>query len=452
MADNTFESLEKAKQKYYELKEKGVKDVKKYLENYDFSKNVETDEEAKNVNQLWTLKDLMEQGIIKDAKAQDVDNDRVKKFLENERIWDLITIDELGKKIVEEIPARQVVFLCCLGRLVENSHPSSFNLIVHSESSAGKDHIVKSVIKLIPEDDIFFRTRITKTVLNYKMPPKGTWDGMVIYIPDISEELLNSDAVKVMGSEGSHITVVEKTKDGMSTRDIEIPGKPSMITTSANAVPNDEVLNRFSVVKLNESQEQTQKIYNFMAEVAQEGTENSFSEVVLQAMKRLKRAGVRVPYAKKLASVFPYNKLSGRRGFNRFIDFIKASAVLHQRQRRWIDSKTVEADYRDYEIARECFKAINAGTCSIPLNKRQREVVDILKKADEPLQAGDIHKRMTLPIALKNLYPHIESLCNLKILSSYFQTSWNNREVTTYALSDEYYSYTDIELPHSHEL
>ncbi len=388
------------------------------------------------------------------SKREEKIEQKAEEILKYDNLWYRITVEELGKKIVEEVPARRAVLICCVGRLVNNAHPSSYNLIVHSESSAGKDHVVKSVLDLMPKDDIFYRTRITKTVLNYKMPPKGTWDGMILYIPDISEDLLNSDAVKVMGSEGSYITVTEKTKDGMAARDIYIPGKPAMITTSANAVPNDEVLNRFSVVKLNESKEQTQKIYEHMADLAVNGKENEFDEHVLKAMELLGRRKVRVSYAKKIAQVFPYEKLSGRRGFNRFIDFIKASAILHQRQRDWVDEETIDANLKDYDIAREVFGAINAGTSCIPLGRRDREIVRILKKAknEGPLSSSQIHQRLKVSLALKNMRNHLDSLSNLKILHKKLETNWAGREVETFELSDEYWSYTDIDLPKSEDL
>ena len=62
--------------------------------------------------------------------------------------WDKIIIDEFDKKIVGEIKSREMIFMCALGRLVKNSNESSFNLLIHSESSAGKDHTLKNILKI----------------------------------------------------------------------------------------------------------------------------------------------------------------------------------------------------------------------------------------------------------------------------------------------------------------
>ena len=84
--------------------------------------------------------------------------------------WDRVIIDELNKKLVGEIKAREIIFLCGIGRLVKNSSYSSFNCLIHSESSAGKDYTTKNVLSLFPKMFVFSRTRISPTVLNYWKP------------------------------------------------------------------------------------------------------------------------------------------------------------------------------------------------------------------------------------------------------------------------------------------
>ncbi|GAH08236.1 unnamed protein product, partial [marine sediment metagenome] len=65
-----------------------------------------------------------------------------------------IVVEELNKKHLGDIPAKEVIFLCAIGRLVKNKKPFSFNVLVLSPSSAGKDHLVGSVLKLFPEEII----------------------------------------------------------------------------------------------------------------------------------------------------------------------------------------------------------------------------------------------------------------------------------------------------------
>ena len=187
-------------------------------------------------------------------------NLEIRNILETKDCWDKIIIDEFNKRIVGEIASREIIFMCAMGSLVKNCSYTSFNLLMHSESSAGKDYITKNVLKIIPSASLFSRTRISPTVLNYWKPFKkiglDSWEGCILYLPDISEPVLNSDAMKLLCSDGSHITITEKGE----ARDIEIKGKPVIFSTTATTTPSIEILNRFSIVHLDESEDQTKRI------------------------------------------------------------------------------------------------------------------------------------------------------------------------------------------------
>ena len=72
---------------------------------------------------------------------------QIKELLDKRKLWDYI-LDELNKKHVGDISAKEIIFLSAIGRLVKNKKPFSYNIIAHSKSSAGKDHLVESVLKL----------------------------------------------------------------------------------------------------------------------------------------------------------------------------------------------------------------------------------------------------------------------------------------------------------------
>ena len=124
----------------------------------------------------------------------------IDEILTSKNLWDRIVLDELGKRIVGEIKSREIIFMCAMGSLVKNCSYTSFNLLMHSESSAGKDFVTKNVLRIVPQKNLYSRTRISPTVLNYWKPylkhgAEG-WDGSILYLPDISEPVLNSDAMK----------------------------------------------------------------------------------------------------------------------------------------------------------------------------------------------------------------------------------------------------------------
>ena len=143
--------------------------------------------------------------------------------------------EELDKKIVGEGETRKTILLCASGRNVENSQVASYNLLVMSESGAGKDYVTSETLKIIPPEQYIKKTRISPATFTYwhnsKFEPDWTWNGKVFYCEDIGEGVLNSDVFKVMCSSGSSATIVVKQR----AIDLEITGKPVMITTTASA-------------------------------------------------------------------------------------------------------------------------------------------------------------------------------------------------------------------------
>ncbi len=379
-----------------------------------------------------------------------IDNE-LKNILESVGVWDRIIIDEFDKKIVGEVEAREIIFMCAMGSLVENASYTSFNLLMHSESSAGKDYITKNILKLIPQDRLFSRTRISPTVLNYWKPFKKVgrdgWDGSILYLPDISENVLNSDAMKLMCSDGSHITITEKGK----AKDIEIKGKPVIFSTTATTTPNREILNRFSIVHLDESEEQTKRIMEMVSQKMIEGETLEYDGNIKKALRLLKRYKVKIPFAKRITHHFPSKRISERRNFERFFDFIKSITCLYQYQRIF-DGEFLIAEIDDYEKARAIFMNVQQGVSSIPLNFRQKDIVEVLNKETELLGLNEIHGQLKNYISLQNFRPHVESLVNLRVLEKHFDKDTYGREIIKYCLSEEYLDFKPIILPNGIDL
>ncbi len=375
----------------------------------------------------------------------------LKSILENQNLWDNIVIDELNKRIVGEIKSREIIFLCSMGRLVKNCSYTSFNLLMHSESSAGKDYTTKNVLQIMPQSYVFSRTRISPTVLNYWKPFKKIgqdhWNGCILYLPDISEPVLNSDAMKLMCSDGSYITITDKGE----ARDIEIKGKPVIFSTTATTTPNEEILNRFSIVHLDESEEQTRRIMKMQGERMVEGLSLSYSENIKKSLSYLQRFSVKIPFAKKIVKVFPSKKIGERRNFERFFDFIKAVTCVYQYQREQ-EGDFLVAEMKDYDKARDIFMNLQRGVSTIPLNSRQKDIVNCLKNENDLLALNEIHKKLRRYIALANLRPHLESLVNIKVIEKHFATDSLGREILKYKLSEEYLDFKPIVLPNGIDL
>ncbi|MBA7671788.1 hypothetical protein ES703_79951 [subsurface metagenome] len=367
-------------------------------------------------------------------------------------VWDKIVLDELGKRITGEIKSREIIFLCALGKLVKNADYSSFNLLIHSESSAGKDYIAKQVLRLFPDADVCERTRITPRALNYWRPyikaGKTSWDGIILYLPDLSDEVMNCEALKLMCSEGSFVTIVNKGK----SKDIEIKGKPVIITTTASATPTEEIMNRFSIVKLDESEEQTKAIKKMQGNIAREGIMPSYDGTIQRILQELKPHKVKIPFAHKISKVFPSRLIRERRNFNRLLDWIKAVTIFYQDDKTKHRDGFIDADLDDYDIAKDIFMNLYSGVSEVPLNRRQKDIVKVMENQNDPLSASDILSSLGEYIELRNFRPHLDKLVNIHVLDRFELRNDFNQPIIKYRISEEFKEKEPIKLPNSEEL
>ena len=377
-------------------------------------------------------------------KKSGLHEEQIKELLEKRLLWDYI-LDDLGKKHVGDIPAKEIVFLSTIGRLVKNKKPYSFNLILHSSSSAGKDHLVESVLMLFPKEDIEAFGRISKTALTYlhdsKKEPFFSYDGKVLYLEEVSEEILNNEIMKVFTA---GLTKSAITKD-QKAEVIEVIGKPVVICTTATTKPTSEILNRFSIVKLDESEEQTRRTY-----LAEEEEYDSSIQTFLSTLKPYK-VNIPITIKKKIATVFPAKKTQLRRAFPRFLDLIKAVAIFHQHLKN-CNGEEINVDWEDYDLAVRVFRNYRSGIASIPLKKEDERIVELLEKENNPLSAKEISVNMVGYLTISNVYKHLANLANNEILDTFDLRDDYNSPVTKYQISEEFKDKNPIELPDSSQI
>lgn len=324
---------------------------------------------------------------------------------------------ELSKTIEGEFQARLVILLCAIGGLyLQNSPPASNNLIVNAESSTGKDHVTTNILDLFPKDRVYRRTRITPTTLTYWKPGKEdfTWDNKILSLIDISNTVLNCEVLKVLTTDGNHTTV---TKDQKAV-DIEIKGKPGIICTIATAELKKETVTRFALVWLDESNSQTRKVMQRIARSAAIGAkaDAGYSQTVLDFFKILQNKRVVVPFAEKMVAFLP-DHIQMRRHFNRVLQFIKASAVLHQYQREKTPQGELIANQQDYEIAARAVAAITTNAAMLPLSRDDKRIIDCLKTHDDS-NASEINSQIG-DISQANLYRRLGKLVSQGLVKSY---------------------------------
>ena len=286
-------------------------------------------------------------------------------------------LEELKQHFQGEEQAAKTIFLVSCMAKVKNAQPTSANLLVNSESGAGKDFIVNPILGLWDNNFAIMRSRISPTALNYwhdaREEPEWTWTGKTLFLADISNSVLNSDSFKAMASGQNTCTITEKSK----AVDLQIEGKPAMILTSASPSPKQELLRRFPVITLDETASQTRAILRFHGKRANKKSKIEYNQTIRLALDYLEETNVMVSFSEVLSEKFP-DALIARTAFPRFLDLIKASAALHQRNRKTetIESeKYIVAEQADYELASECFLSTCSNLALIPLNAQQKKML-----------------------------------------------------------------------------
>lgn len=307
-------------------------------------------------------------------------------LLKDPNLFTFITESELSKKIEGEKESIKVIFLSVIGKNVKNAKLTSYNILINAESSAGKDHLVTKVLEIFPKDILINRSRISPTTLTYwhcfESEPEWTWDGKVLYLEDAGNNILNSEVVKVFCSSETKSTIIVNNK----AKDFTQVGKPILVITSASGNLHKENLRRFSVCDLDETDDQTKGIKRRQAEEVRTGIRIDYESYIIKAMGMLKDVKVVIPFAtNKLADSFP-NNIIIRTNFPKFLDYIKASACLHQYQRDRNKKGEVIATKQDYEIAREVFNKIVSNPFMIPLTMDLKSILNKLKELKEKEQ------------------------------------------------------------------
>jgi len=226
------------------------------------------------------------------------------------------------------------------------------------------------------------------------------------------------------------------TKD-QAAEVIEVNGKPVVICTTATSKPTSEILNRFSIVKLDESEEQTKRTY------AHE--EEEYDEEIIDFLFKMKPREINIPIRmrQKIAQGFPANKTSMRRAFPRFIDIVKAIAAFHNNER---------VTWEDYDLAVRIFRNYRSGISSIPLKKEDQRIVKLLEESEEPLSAPEISINMEGYLTKRRVYDHLNNLENNEIIESFDLRDNFGNPVKKYKISEEMKDKNPIQLPLSEEL
>jgi len=328
-------------------------------------------------------------------------------------------IEEVHKQgVVGEEDSIAVLTLKIMLRLVRNANPTSSNVLVSDRTGGGKDFLTKNICKVLLEDEVtcFHRTSISPKTLNYWQPKinkkKVSWNGRILYLEDPEDDAIKSQAFKVMASGGTKMTVL---KD-QNVIDRKIDGKPVMIVTSMKTQIDDEGQRRWDAIRIDASPQLSKLVVQKSLERDMGLVKINPDETFRAMLRNLREYEVVIPWAKDLLPTFKNPEMVERTQVNKLLDYIKASAVLHQANRKKASDGKLIADKEDYELARFAYIQLRNKEGNA-LNKQEEELLDYLRSKGSPVKLSQITTELK-GVSKTWLYANKDEMISKRIIST----------------------------------
>lgn len=299
----------------------------------------------------------------------------------------------------EEETIKALIIILGGGILTINAKPTSKNLIVNDESGAGKDFLIRNVLEIFPQEKVVKRKRITEKVMCYwhnaKFEPQWNWTSKILYVEDMTSQVLNCDVVKVLSSNEDKISWSTIVINNMAV-DIGVRGKPFMLTSIAKAYLATETLRRYPLMNLDATEEQNRRVVDKINELEELDHQPVTQGHITEAFAKLKEVKVKIPYVKKLGNLISTKHIIIRTQYSRILDYIRFSCALHQFQREVDAQGKYLATKEDYETALTAIRKTTSNVFSIPLPKNQKKLLALFEEAKGAwLNVGDLAPKVT---------------------------------------------------------
>ena len=291
---------------------------------------------------------------------------------------------ELAGLVGEEKNAKLILLAAVSAKL-----PKPLNVSVGGASSAGKNHLIGTVARFIPEEDKKTLTGMSPKVLMHSA--EDEFQHKAVFIAEY-EGVAGADyAIRTMQSEQViEWEFVESSKDeGIKKKKRTVKGPAAFIQATTRATLHAENETRLVFVEVDESEGQTRAINERQALEAEKRATACPQEVYdrwQELLRGLESRPVRIPFASQLAEHLPKNRIRTRRDFPKLLGLIEASAFLHQHQRNRDEAGNIVAAPEDYLIAKELFEhSYYAGPDS-----KVRKLVEIAAQQEADFTVADL--------------------------------------------------------------
>jgi hypothetical protein len=330
---------------------------------------------------------------------------------EKKEALDMLKSKDLLKRIVDDFAGigyigekqnKLLGYIAAVSRL----QPDPLALLVLSRSGAGKTSLQDSVCKFIPPEAVIQYTRMTGQSLFYREQNALKNKVLAIEEEDGMREAMYSIKTLISSQKLSIAATRTDAKTGkFSVEEYSVYGPVVVMVSSTNPdALDDETKQRFLILTIDESPEQTRSILQAqisknMMDWYQATADESSVFKLHHNMQRLLKP-LTVTFSRDLRLVWPYGRLQMRREQRKFVSLVKAITLLHQYQRKTGNMKRldgskieyVQATQRDIDLALELGREVfarNVDDVSPTGRKLLSDIVGLVKEKYDDLKGVD---------------------------------------------------------------
>jgi len=280
--------------------------------------------------QIKTTLEPQEKGVTLSEEEQG----EALELLQDKSLLSRILEDFETAGVVGEETNKLVSYLACVSRKLDKP----LAIIIQSSSAAGKSSLMDAILNLMPEEERVQYSAMTGQSLFYM--GETNLKHKILAIAEEEGADTASYALKLLQSEGE-LTIASTGKDESSgnlvTKEYHVEGPVMLFLTTTAIDIDEELMNRCTVLTVNESREQTQAIHAMQrSQQTLEGLlKNEDKKKVIElhrnAQRLLRPLLVANPFAEQLT--FIDDKTRTRRDHMKYLTLIRAITLLHQYQR-----------------------------------------------------------------------------------------------------------------------
>lgn len=350
----------------------------------------------------------------KEDKEEPINYELGERFLRNpDLLIDYFEFLEKERGYVKDIIAKDVIFKVCLSAYTNEP----LNLFLRGPSSSGKTFGVTTISKLFPKEDVIYIGRLSPTALIHS---KGDYDEeKQAFIVDLKNKILiflekpKRETLEMLLPILSHdakeieYRITDKGSKGLATKKIIIRNWPATIFCTTEIEGTEDLKTRSLLVTPEISEEKTKEAIKSYARQFSTPNNNKESEKekeIKEAIKILRKEGanILIPYAEKLAEIFPTESHEEMRNFKKYVALLSLNAFLHKRNRVTINNNGKEyvlANGNDFEYTNLIFEQIAPATRSgVPNHVKEfyEKVLCAIEEDEERYSRNILRKHQTV--------------------------------------------------------